>query len=203
MSPSSFLYVTLTVHSQGTADPLRVRITLYLIGLLMGAQSMAEETIADFSRGETVEWRTVNDNVMGGRSVGDFEVGDSTLNFKGRTNTNGGGFSSIRASAQSLDLEGATGFRLKLKGDGRKYTFRLRKRNSWVSYWSEFDTDDNKWQTVELKLEDFWPNWRGRKVYAPKIKGNQIGELGIMIYDGKDGVFSLDVASIVAYRERA
>ena len=40
-------------------------------------------------------------------------------------------------------------------------------------------------------------------MYAPKIKGNQIGELGIMIYDGKDGVFSLDVASIVAYRERA
>ena len=108
----------------------------------MGAQSMADETIADFSKGETVEWRTVNDNVMGGRSVGDFEVGDSTLNFKGRTNTNGGGFSSIRASAQSLDLEGATGFRLKLKGDGRKYTYRLRNRNSRESYWFEFDTDD-------------------------------------------------------------
>ena len=167
----------------------------------MGAQSMADETIADFSKGETVEWRTVNDNVMGGRSIGDFEVDDNKLLFKGRTNTNGGGFSSIRASAQSLDLQDATGFRLKLKGDGRKYTFRLRKRNSWVSYWSEFETEDNKWQTVELKLEDFWPNWRGRKVFAPTIKGNQIGELGIMIYDGKDGAFSLDVASIVAYRE--
>ena len=202
MSPSSFLYVTLTVHSQVSADAGDMRIILCLTGLLMGAQGMADETIADFSKGETVEWRTVNDNVMGGRSVGDFEVGDSTLNFKGRTNTNGGGFSSIRASAQSLDLEGATGFRLKLRGDGRKYTFRLRKRNSWVSYWSDFDTYDNKWQTVELKLEDFWPNWRGRKVYAPKIKGNQIGELGIMIYDGKDGAFSLDVASIVAYGER-
>ena len=202
MSPSPFHYVTLTVHSQASADPRAMRLVFCLTGLLIGAQSMADETIADFSKGETVEWRTVNDNVMGGRSVGDFEVGGSTLNFKGRTNTNGGGFSSIRASAQSLNLEGATGFRLKLKGDGRRYTFRLRKRNSWVSYWSEFDTDDNKWQTVELKLEDFWPNWRGRKVYAPKIKGNQIGELGIMIYDGKDGAFSLDVASIVAYRER-
>ena len=82
----------------------------------MGAQSMADETIADFSKGETVEWRTVNDNVMGGRSIGDFEVDDNKLLFKGRTNTNGGGFSSIRASAQSLDLEGATGFRLKIKG---------------------------------------------------------------------------------------
>ena len=202
MSPSSFLYVTLTVHSQASADPIGMKIILCLTGLLMGVQCMADETIANFSRGETVDWRTVNDNVMGGRSIGGFQVGDNTLNFKGRSNTNGGGFSSIRASAQSLDLQGATGFRLKLKGDGRKYTFRLRKRNSWVSYWSEFDTDDNKWQTVELKLEDFWPNWRGRKVYAPKIKGNQIGELGIMIYDGKDGAFSLDVASIVAYRER-
>ena len=201
MSPSSFLYVTLTVHSQASADPKGMKIILCLTGLLMGVQCMADETIANFSRGETVDWRIVNDNVMGGRSIGGFQVGDNTLNFKGRTNTNGGGFSSIRASAQSLDLEGATGFRLRLKGDGRKYTFRLRKHNSWVSYWSEFDTDDNKWQTVELKLEDFWPNWRGRKVYAPTIKGNQIGELGIMIYDGKDGAFSLDVASIVAYRE--
>jgi NADH dehydrogenase [ubiquinone] 1 alpha subcomplex assembly factor 1 len=201
VSPRSFLYVTLTVHSQASADPSRMNIILCITGLLIGAHIMADETIADFSKGETVDWRTVNDNVMGGRSVGDFEVGDKKLHFKGRTNTNGGGFSSIRASAQTLNLDGAKGFRLKLKGDGRKYTFRLRKRNSWVSYWSEFDTDDNEWQTVELKLEDFWPNWRGRKVYAPKIKGSQIGELGIMIYDGKDGAFSLDVASIVAYRE--
>ena len=102
MSPSPFLYVTLTVHSQAPADSKVMRIVLCLTGLLMGVQSLADETIADFSKGETVEWRTVNDNVMGGRSVGDFEVGDSTLNFKGRTNTNGGGFSSIRASAQSL-----------------------------------------------------------------------------------------------------
>ena len=62
-------------------------------------------TLADFT-GEQAGpgWYVVNDNVMGGRSEGDFEVGQGELRFAGRTNTNGGGFSSIRTRPVQLDL---------------------------------------------------------------------------------------------------
>ena len=41
-------------------------------------------------------WYVQNDNVMGGRSEGGFDISSGQLIFSGNTNTNGGGFSSIR-----------------------------------------------------------------------------------------------------------
>ena len=42
------------------------------------------------------QWTLQDDSVMGGRSVGGFETQEDHLYFIGNTNTNGGGFSSIR-----------------------------------------------------------------------------------------------------------
>ena len=65
-------------------------------------------------------WYVVNDNVMGGRSDGDFRIEEGELHFAGRTNTDGGGFSSIRTDAVELDLAEYDGIRLRVKGDGRR-----------------------------------------------------------------------------------
>ena len=54
-------------------------------------------------------WYVVNDNVMGGRSDGGFELEQETLVFAGNTNTRGGGFSSIRTGALELDLSSQAG----------------------------------------------------------------------------------------------
>ena len=43
-------------------------------------------------------WYVLNDNVMGGRSNGTFAERQGALVFTGNTNTNGGGFSSIRTN---------------------------------------------------------------------------------------------------------
>ena len=50
------------------------------------------------------QWVTVNDNVMGGRSIGDFTIKEGKLVFRGSTNTNGGGFSSIRSRPLGRDM---------------------------------------------------------------------------------------------------
>ena len=76
-------------------------------------------------------WYVVNDNVMGGRSDGDFRIEEGELHFAGRTNTDGGGFSSIRTDAVELDLAGYDGIRLRVKGDGRRYTWRLTTTARW------------------------------------------------------------------------
>lgn len=74
----------------------------------------------------SLQWFVQNDNVMGGRSEGGFELDSGTVYFSGVTNTNGGGFSSIRSRALNLDLSDFSGIRLKVKADGRKYTWSIQ-----------------------------------------------------------------------------
>ena len=65
----------------------------------------ASPVLADFSTNEgNPGWYVVNDNVMGGRSEGGFTIADAELRFAGRTNTDGGGFSSIRTRPVEFDL---------------------------------------------------------------------------------------------------
>ena len=80
-----------------------------------------QQLLTDFTA-ETTDfgWFVVNDNVMGGRSDGGFDMDDGTLYFAGRTNTRGGGFSSIRTRGPRLDLSAFDGVRLRVKGDGRR-----------------------------------------------------------------------------------
>ncbi|MGB0997019.1 MAG: CIA30 family protein [Pseudomonadales bacterium] len=146
-----------------------------------------------------LDWRVINDNVMGGRSLGGISRTDQLLSFSGALNTNGGGFASIRVAANDLLPTAASGVRLRVRGDGRAYTLRLRPWNSRISYWSQFATNDGEWLEVDLPFESFWPNWRGRRLNAPAITAADVAELGLMINDGIDGAFAIDVDWIAAY----
>ena len=103
--------------------------------------------LTDFRpEGETARWRTLLDGVMGGRSSGEFTVADGRMTFTGVLNTNGGGFSSVRRPGRDLRLgqAGEQGIRLRVRGDGRTYTLRLRqpteRRRFAASYRAKFST---------------------------------------------------------------
>lgn len=149
-------------------------------------------------------WRIVNDDVMGGRSEGDFEIREGTLHFAGRTNTRGGGFSSVRTGTLDLDLSGFDGIRLELRGDGRRYSWQIRTdarfRGREVSFWSEFDTVEGEQITVELPFKDFDPRFRGTRLGGGPPDPARIEGMGLMINDGRDGVFDIRVEQIAAYR---
>ena len=66
-----------------------------------------------------LQWYVQNDTVMGGRSEGGFSIVDEELLFSGVTNTNGGGFSSIRTQRFIKDLSGYSGVKLRVKADLR------------------------------------------------------------------------------------
>ena len=90
----------------------------------------AARILSDFAaNAEGPRWRTVLDGVMGGRSTGSFEVEAGRMAFTGVLNTNGGGFSSVRRPGRDLKLgqPGEQGIHLRVRGDGRKYTLRLRQ----------------------------------------------------------------------------
>lgn len=152
-------------------------------------------------------WYVQNDNVMGGRSEGGFERGKDELIFAGSTNTNGGGFSSIRTQPFKLDLSKYDGIQLRVKGDGRRYTWQLQTnalyRGYRVSYWADFETADDEWSTVNIPFSDFYPQFRGFKLDGPELDHGQITELGLYIYDKKDGPFELHIDSIQGYSAEA
>lgn len=150
-------------------------------------------------------WYTQNDNVMGGRSEGDFAIDQGKLTFAGSTNTDGGGFSSIRTPPFRLDLSAYAGIELHIKGDGRRYIWQLQSRGRYrglqISYWAEFDTVKDEWTTVRIPFTAFTPNIRGFPFLGPPLPVNDIAEFGLYIYDKKDGPFRLQLDRVSAYRD--
>jgi NADH dehydrogenase [ubiquinone] 1 alpha subcomplex assembly factor 1 len=163
-----------------------------------------EFLVTDFAGGGVdPAWYVVNDDVMGGRSTGDFELTQGVLVFSGVTNTDGGGFSSIRTKPLQLDLSERTGIRLQIKGDGRRYSWRLTTDARWrgrqVGYWADFATLDDTWTTVDIPFSRFMPQFRGQRVNVAPLDAGQITSMGVMIYDQQDGPFHLEFDSVHAY----
>ncbi len=188
---------------------------LILGGVLMtfaasasGAPTADALLLTDFASDASVRWYTVNDGVMGGRSSGGFRLDDGVLIFQGSTNTNGGGFSSIRSRSGAFDLRTFDGIRLRIKADGRRYTFRLttstsRRGRYAPSYWADFETRKSAdWQVVDVPFERFKPRWRGSSLAGPVLDLRNVDTLGLMIYDKLDGAFRLEADWIKAYRKQ-
>lgn len=162
------------------------------------------QLLTDFtSNTPDLGWYVVNDNVMGGRSQGDFRQDAGELFFTGRTNTRGGGFSSIRTQRLQLNLSDHAGIQLRVKGDGRRYTWRLTSAARWrgrrVSYWADFETENGTWSTVNVPFSSFIPRFRGFELDGPALDPREITGMGLMIYDNQDGPFELHLASVHAY----
>ena len=166
----------------------------------MTTHTASADVLTTFDGGDAdIRWRVVNDNVMGGRSNGGFQIDSGSLVFAGETNTRGGGFSSIRSVPAPLSVaDSAEGFELNLKGDGRTYIFRAETADG-VSYWAEFPTTE-EWGTVQVPFASFKPRWRGRYYRGPELDPEKIVSIGLMIYDGRDGEFLLEVDRISVYQ---
>ena len=91
------------------------------------------------------DWLIVNDGVMGDLSKSSFILNDSnTAVFSGNVSLeNNGGFTSTRTKTLRFQLDGFKGVLVRVKGDGKKYQFRIRTddRFDGVSYRYHFETD--------------------------------------------------------------
>ena len=180
------------------------------IGLIYGTANSQETEIMDTLilsefTGDSLNlgWYIQNDNVMGGQSQGRFEIVSDELIFSGNTNTDGGGFSSIRTHPLQLNLSDRSGIRVKVKGDGRRYTWHLQTDARWrgrsVNYWADFNTSADEVASVDIPFTSFVPQFRGFKLNGPELNTQQITQLGLYIYDKNDGPFELILLSVEAY----
>jgi len=148
-------------------------------------------------------WTSIDDVVMGGRSGSRVECTQAgTLRFHGGVSLeNNGGFASVRSPAVTAKLDGHSGLRLRLKGDGKSYKLNLRTDLGFdgTQYQASFPTT-GAWQEIDLPFGAFVPRFRGRAVEAPPLAPERIASVGLLISDRQTGPFVLDVAWIEAYR---
>ena len=156
----------------------------------------------DFSNPDAVSpWQIVNDGVMGGLSQGTRFAEDAHMVFRGVINTNGGGFSSLRRRMSPGDLSGATGITLRVRGDGRDYKLTFRTSERWrgrsVSYQASIPSmTPGDWADVTVPFADMRTSVFGRTVRANPFDQSDVREMGIILADGIDGPFHLDVKSL-------
>jgi monofunctional biosynthetic peptidoglycan transglycosylase len=162
--------------------------------------------VLDFSEGAEEAWEVVNDVVMGGVSTSDFRVESGGVAvFEGTVSLkHGGGFASVRSRPARLDLSAYTGLEVRVRGDGKRYRFRLRTDPELrgVAYQATFDTDADVWQTIRFPFKRFRPTFRGRRVpEAPPLDARSITSFGWLIAERQAGPFRLEIDWVRSYGE--
>ncbi len=152
--------------------------------------------IFNFEAGASLsDWTVVNDGVMGGLSRSTLEISDSGHGvFSGKVSLeNNGGFASIRLDCGRMSLENASALVIKVKGDEKRYQFRIRARKSdYYSYVQYFQTG-GQWEEITLPLRDFYPTFRGRKLNLPNFASEALEEVGILIGNKRAESFELQI----------
>ena len=171
----------------------------YLLSVLFFFAMADPLTIYDFTSDSSPnEWRVVDDGVMGGRSDGNFYINEEGHGvFTGKVSLeNNGGFSSIRHRFKTVNTEGYEQVSIRLRGDGKRYQFRVKSRSSdYYSYITYFETS-GEWQTVELELSEMYASFRGMRLDLPNYPDSSMEEISFLIGNKKAEEFKLLIDKI-------
>jgi len=166
-------------------------LILLLFGLFPDTNMQA---IYNFSTQTNLkEWNIVNDGVMGGLSKSSLLLTDvGHGQFSGHVSlANNGGFASIQLNTTIKLTKEKKFIVLRIKGDGKKYEFRLKGSVSqFESYVHQFSTS-GEWENIKLAIDEFYPQYRGRKMNIPNFNFESIQQLSFLIANKKDEDFKL------------
>jgi len=181
----------------------RSTVGLLLLAILPLAANAKDRVLFRFDQPESAKpWQTVNDGVMGGRSVGRFKISeDKKMEFFGTLSLeNNGGFASVRVGGDSLGLKVGEVIVARVRGDGREYNFNLYGQRDFgrYSYRQSFKTKKDEWIEVSLPVDKFVANWRGRVFPNETLDPSKVTGLGFQLGDKKAGPFKLEVEWIKA-----
>lgn len=147
--------------------------------------------------GHPMKWHRLDDGVMGGQSETVHEAKDG-LHFAGTINTDGGGFTSIRAPIHGIP-KGTDAIRLLFRGDGKTYKLLLSDGNpstgspfarnpTWqADLPTEVRTGSEEWQEMTIPLSGFFPAFGGRAEDRPsieheyKFEPTEVRQVGLML----------------------
>ncbi len=177
---------------------------LFFIFLIFLSTTMKNDTenallIFNFEKETDIsDWKIVDDGVMGGKSNGNFSLSEEGNGvFEGKVSLeNNGGFSSLRYNFDKKDVNGYKKVVIRLKGDGKRYQFRVKSsKNEKHSYIAHFETN-GEWEIITLNLDAMKPTFRGRKLDLPNYEAATLEELAFLIGNKKEQNFKLEIDKI-------
>ena len=171
-----------------------------MIALLLSLILVSNNPVLfDFSKESSLSnWFVVNDGVMGGLSEGALELtSEGHGSFTGQVRLeNYGGFTSIRCATGKIETPEGAIVRMRLKGDGKNYQFRVKhKARDYQSYITTFSTS-GEWETIEIPLSKLYPSFRGRVLDMPNFNHSNLTEFTFLIANKKAETFELLIDSV-------
>lgn len=175
-----------------------MKLILSLFAIMLNQNP--ETYVFDFSKGNLMgqNWYVLNDDVMGGVSTSSLDYNmDGYATFSGKVSLeNNGGFASVRCATGIVKVQPKGKVILQLRGDGKRYQFRLRaNKEDWYSYITYFETTGD-WQEVEIDLAEMYPSFRGRKLDMGNFSEDRFEEISYLIANYKQESFQLDIKSM-------
>ena len=161
--------------------------------------SVTSKVIFNFNKkSDLQDWIIVDDVVMGGESSGSFKLNPDGFGvFEGSISLdNNGGFSSLRYRSKKILIKENTKVIIKLRGDGKKYQFRIKSNSGdYYSYISSFLTS-GEWQEIVIPLKDMYPSFRGRRLDQANFSNDYLEEIAFLIGNKKKEKFKLLIGKI-------
>ncbi len=144
-------------------------------------------------------WRIVNDGVMGGLSRSNIELTNEGYGrFHGAISLeNNGGFAMVQLPMRQ-EVGDAKSMVIRLKGDGKKYQFRIKaNERDYYSYIYEAKTSGD-WETITIPLAEMEAFFRGRDLSSsiPNFDQPKIEMVAILYGQKKAESFELLIESI-------
>ena len=172
------------------------KILLIFIVLLNNSEIKGQNELITIQASQN-EWEIVNDNVMGGGSIGDFKIENNQVIFFGKLSSKyNGGFASIR-TRERIKLNSYEKINLKVIGDGNTYQIRIKDNTyNYYSYTHEFETSGLE-EKISLSLSEFKPVFRGTNLSIGNFDKKFISELSFMIVSKKEPDFKLQISEII------
>ena len=126
------------------------------------------------------QWHVVDDNVMGGKSSGNFKLSEEGFGvFEGNISLeNSGGFSSVRYGFPKISI--------------KEFSKVILDAHSYIAYF----LTSGEWQEIEIPLNTMFPSFRGRELDQPDFDKDYIEEIAFLIGNKKKENFVLMLEKI-------
>ncbi|MGB1042302.1 MAG: CIA30 family protein [Tenacibaculum sp.] len=157
-----------------------------------------QQPITVFNTNTQQQWYVTNDDVMGGVSTSKVtrDKGGKAI-FSGNVSTqNNGGFAMMRMPVSVKFNKKYSAIKLKLKGDGKKYQFRLKSELGQRFWFVQPFQTSGKEEVITLQFSDFYASFRGYKLNIDNFSAQQITEIAVLIGNKKEESFELAIENI-------
>ncbi len=170
-----------------------IKYVLILLALSLPTKSKMDKIYTFSTQTNLKEWRIVNDGVMGGISKSSLVLTDAGHGqFSGHVSlANNGGFASIQLNTAIKLAEEKKYIVLRIKGDGKRYEFRLKGDISQSESYVHQFTTSGEWENLKLAISEFYPQFRGRKLNIPNFNFKNIEQLSFLIANKQEEDFEL------------